>query len=65
VKILVLGGAGIVGKAITKDLVAQPDVSKVVIGDINVRRAENYLDHLGSSKLYLLRHDNSDDQRCY
>lgn len=59
-KILVLGGAGIVGKAITKDLVAQPDVSKVVIGDINVRRAEKYLDHLGSSKASVEKVDVSD-----
>ena len=49
-KILVLGGSGIVGKAITKDLVAQPDVSEIVIGDLNVKRGEKYLERLGSPK---------------
>lgn len=49
-EILVLGGAGIVGKAISKDLVAQPDVSKVVLGDLSVKRAEKYLQLLGSPK---------------
>jgi len=49
-KILVLGGSGIVGKAITKDLVAQSDVSKVVLGDLNVKRGEGYLQLLGSPK---------------
>jgi len=49
-KILVLGGSGIVGKAITKDLAAQSDVTKVVIGDVNVKRAEKYLQLLSSPK---------------
>jgi lysine 6-dehydrogenase len=56
-KILVLGGAGIVGKAITKDLVAQPDVTQVVIGDLNVKRAEDYLKKLGSAKASVERMD--------
>lgn len=49
-KILVLGGAGIVGKAVAKDLVEQSDVSEVVLGDTNVRRAQKYVDMLGSPK---------------
>ena len=49
-KVLVLGGAGIVGKAIAKDLVEQADVSKVVLADMNVERAEKYLNMLGSPK---------------
>jgi saccharopine dehydrogenase (NAD+, L-lysine-forming) len=59
-KILVLGGAGIVGKAITKDLLEQPDVSKVVIGDIGVERAEKYLSTLGSSKGFVEKIDVND-----
>ena len=59
-KILVLGGAGIVGKAITKDLLEQSDVSKVVIGDINLKRAENYLATLGGSKGSVERVDVND-----
>ena len=42
-KILVLGGAGIVGKAITKDLLEQPDVSKVVITGEVIKKRKNPL----------------------
>jgi len=57
VKILVLGGAGIVGKAVTKDLSTQPDVSKIIVGDVNVKRAEEYLEKLGSPKVCFERID--------
>src|SRR4030067_2782411 len=56
-KILVLGGAGIVGKAVTKDLVSQPDVSKVTIGDLNVKQGEEYLKLLGSPKASMAKVD--------
>lgn len=59
-KILVLGGSGIVGKAITKDLAAQSDVTKVVIGDLNVKRGEKYLEKLGSPKASVERVDVTD-----
>ncbi|OGP96730.1 MAG: hypothetical protein A2157_04465 [Deltaproteobacteria bacterium RBG_16_47_11] len=61
-KILVLGGSGIVGKAITKDLVSQPDVSQVVIGDLNVKRGEKYLEHLGSAKASVRKVDVNNHQ---
>ncbi len=59
-KVLVLGGAGIVGKAITKDLAAQPDVTQVVIGDLNLSRPEKYLKKLGSPKVSAERIDVND-----
>ena len=62
-KILVLGGAGIVGRAITKDLVAQPDVHQVVVGDLNVKRAEDYLTKLGSPKASVERIDVGEHDR--
>ena len=62
-KILVLGGSGIVGRAITKDLSAQPDVSKIVLGDLNVKRAERYLALLGSSKVAVERVDVNDHDK--
>ena len=43
-KILVVGGrgAGIVGKAAVKDLATQEDVSQIVIGDLNIKKAETF-----------------------
>jgi lysine 6-dehydrogenase len=62
-KILVLGGSGIVGKAITKDLVNQPDVLKIVIGDLNVKRGERYLNILDSPKASIERIDVTDHDK--
>jgi lysine 6-dehydrogenase len=59
-KILVLGGSGIVGRAITKDLVNQSDVSKVVMGDLNIKRGEKFLQLLGSPKASVERIDVTD-----
>jgi saccharopine dehydrogenase-like NADP-dependent oxidoreductase len=49
-KILILGGAGIVGRAVVKDLVSQKDVSQVVIADVNIKKAEKFLDKLNHKK---------------
>jgi lysine 6-dehydrogenase len=62
-KVLVLGGAGIVGRAITKDLVAQTDVEQVMIGDLNVSKAERYLQLLNSTKASVEKLDVSDHER--
>jgi saccharopine dehydrogenase (NAD+, L-lysine-forming) len=62
-KILVLGGSGLVGRAAVKDLAEQEDVSQVVIGDLNVARAEKFLDKLKSKKVSVQRVDVSDYQK--
>ena len=62
-KVLVLGGAGIVGKAITKELSAQSDVSQVVIGDMNAEGAEKYMARLGGDKVSFEKINVSDHDR--
>jgi lysine 6-dehydrogenase len=62
-KILVLGGSGIVGRAVTKDLVNQSDVSKVVMGDLNIKRGEKFLQLLGSPKASVERTDVTDHDK--
>ena len=59
-KVLVLGGCGIVGRAVTKDLVNQPDVHKVVMGDVNIKRGEKFLQLLNSPKAFLEKVDVKD-----
>jgi lysine 6-dehydrogenase len=51
--ILVLGGSGKVGKAVTKELVNHVDVSKVVLGVLDRNRGESYLSILGSPKAFV------------
>jgi len=62
-KILVLGGSGIVGRAVVKDLAAQKDVSKIVIGDLNVAKAKKYLSQLKSKKVSVQYVDVSDPNK--
>jgi lysine 6-dehydrogenase len=62
-KVLVLGGAGIVGRAVTKDLASQPDVVKVTIGDVNVNASEKYLEALNSKKVSFEQVDVADHEK--
>jgi lysine 6-dehydrogenase len=41
-KIMVAGGAGAMGRAAVVDLVAQSDVEKIIIGDLNIEEAEKF-----------------------
>jgi len=50
-KVLVLAGAGSMGSVTVRDLIRSPDVSEVVIGDIDLKKARNYADNIGSEKL--------------
>ncbi|MHA2244264.1 MAG: saccharopine dehydrogenase family protein [Candidatus Hodarchaeales archaeon] len=51
VKIIVLGGCGVVGRIAVKTLTTFPDFSKVVIGDINVEEAHELTKKIGSDKV--------------
>lgn len=62
-KILVLGGSGIVGRAVVKDLAAQKDVSKIVIGDLNVSKAKKFISQLKSRKVSVQYVDVSDHKK--
>jgi lysine 6-dehydrogenase len=50
-KILLLGGAGIVGRAVIKDLVSQDDVSQVIVGDLELERVRKYIQMLNTNKV--------------
>ena len=62
-KILILGGSGIVGRAVVKDLANQKDVSKIVIGDLNIAKARDYLSQLKSEKISVKHVDVSDHKK--
>jgi saccharopine dehydrogenase-like NADP-dependent oxidoreductase len=49
--VLLLGGSGRVGKAAAIDLVKSDAVSKVTLGDINLKEAKRYSERVGSDKL--------------
>ncbi len=59
-KILVLGGSGIVGRAVVKDLAEQRDVSQIVIGDLNVAKAKKFAAQIKSRKVSVRSMDVSD-----
>ncbi|MFX1284603.1 MAG: saccharopine dehydrogenase family protein [Promethearchaeota archaeon] len=50
-KILVLGGAGVVGKIAVKTLITFPDFSKVIIGDIDIKKAHEITKDINSDKI--------------
>lgn len=59
-KILVLGGSGIVGRAVVKDLTEQKDVSQIVIMDLNVAKAKKFVSKLKSRRVSVHSIDVSD-----
>ena len=56
-RVIVLGGCGIVGIQAVKALVATEDFNEIVIGDINTKKAEQYVTEIGDSRLSFYRVD--------
>lgn len=56
-KILVLGGAGAMGTVTVRDLAESPDVSKVIVGDVSIERANQLKGLVGSEKVSVRRVD--------
>ncbi len=50
-KIIVLGGAGAVGRIAVRTLTTFPDFSKVIIGDINIKKAHEIAEEICSDKV--------------
>jgi lysine 6-dehydrogenase len=50
-RILVLGGCGAMGSEATRDLSAYSDFSEIVVGDIDVPKAQAWCDKLGDKRL--------------
>jgi len=62
-RILALGGCGAQGTFATKDLVESKDVSKVIIGDVNVEKARRVAADIGSPKLSTIEIDVNDHRK--
>lgn len=56
-KILVLGGAGAMGMVTVRDLAESPQVSEVIIGDVNVEKAEKIAEWAGKEKISVKKVD--------
>lgn len=50
-KILVLGGAGSMGMVTARDLAESPTVSEVILGDVDIKKAEHVAKWIGSKKV--------------
>lgn len=61
-KIVVLGGAGMMGCLATSDLVGSEPVDEVVIADLNRERAEQVAGYLNSAKLSVVQVDTRDHE---
>ena len=59
-KITLLGGGGIIGRVIARDLVENPRVTQVVLADLDVAAAQAVADGLGSAKVTVERTDVTD-----
>lgn len=61
-KVIVLGGCGAVGSVAVKTLAAQEIFDHVVIGDMNMERAEKLISEIKGEKVSALRFDAMDPQ---
>ena len=50
-KVVVLGGAGLTGRCAVRDLIQSPEVSDVVVADIEKERAEKIVSRIRSNKI--------------
>jgi len=60
VKITVLGGSGVVGRVAVKTLTTFSEVSKVIIGDINIKKAHEIAEEINSDKVVVCEVDVTD-----
>jgi saccharopine dehydrogenase (NAD+, L-lysine-forming) len=56
-RVIVLGGCGIVGIQAVKALVSAKDFDEIVIGDINIEKADKYVAEIGDPRLSSFRVD--------
>ena len=62
-KIIVLGGCGSVGSVAVKTLASMEHFSEIVIGDINIEKADEIVSELGSDKVSAVKIDALDPKR--
>ena len=56
-RILVLGGAGAMGMVTVRDLAESPEVSEVIIGDVNMEKARKVAEWAGKEKISIRKVD--------
>jgi len=61
-RVIVLGGCGIVGIQAVKALVTTNDFDEIVIGDIHLEKADEYVEEIGDSRLSSYRVDLTDSK---
>jgi saccharopine dehydrogenase (NAD+, L-lysine-forming) len=61
-RVIVLGGCGIVGSQAVKALLATNDFDEIVISDINIEKADEYVTEIGDHRLSSLRVDLTDSE---
>jgi len=60
-KVVVLG-AGLMGKEVARDLIKNNNVERVILGDIDVKTAQNFVDTLNTNKVEVVElHAENDD----
>ena len=62
-KVFVVGGAGAMGMVTVRDLAESPEVSEVVVGDFNLKQAEEIAKWSGSAKAVPYKVDVSDHEK--
>ena len=62
-KIIVIGGCGAMGRAMVRDLLEQPDVSEIVVADIDAKKGGDYVRSLESEKAQFKEVDVKDHNR--
>jgi lysine 6-dehydrogenase len=50
-KIMVLGGCGAMGRAIVRDLMENPEVDQIIVGDVDLGKARAFVKELRSAKI--------------
>jgi saccharopine dehydrogenase (NAD+, L-lysine-forming) len=61
-RVIVLGGCGIVGSQAVKALLATNDFDEIVISDINIEKADEYVTEIGDHRLSSLKVDLTDSE---
>lgn len=56
-RILVLGGAGAMGMVTVRDLAENPEVTEVIIGDVNMEKAREVAEWTGQKKISIMKVD--------
>jgi len=56
-RVLVLGGAGAMGMVTVRDLAESPEVSEVIIGDVNMEKARKVAEWAGEEKISIRKVD--------